>query len=323
MILGGFGAPLFLFLAGVAVPLSAGAKSRRLNDDRPAARAVEARGLQIFGLAFLFRLQAWILGGSAPSRLLKVDILNIMGPSIVAAAAIWGAMRTARTRILAFTVAALATTLLTPLVRTAPILDVLPDPIEAYLRPAGGFSSFTFFPWAGFLFAGAMVGLAFALGAPAERAPRLNYGFIAAGSTVAILAYAGSYLPSVYAHSEFWSSSPAFFLLRAGLLVAAVGLSYVWVAVRPAMWSPLEQLGRTSLFIYWIHVEMVYGLVSLRIHQTLSLGEAWVAYAVFCAFLILCSIGKDRFVGWWRRRHVGDVGPAGGSARSDVGFEAQ
>ena len=86
MVLGGFGAPLFLFLAGVAVPLSAGSKARRTGDIDGASRAVVRRGLEVFGLAFLFRIQAWVLGWSSPRSLLKVDILNIMGPSIMAAA---------------------------------------------------------------------------------------------------------------------------------------------------------------------------------------------------------------------------------------------
>ena len=34
------------------------------------------------------------------------------------------------------------------------------------------------------------------------------------------------------------------------------------------------QLGRTSLFIYWIHVELVYGLISLPLHRALSLPAA-------------------------------------------------
>ena len=85
-ILGGFGAPLFLFLAGVSVALSASSKARRLGDPALASRAVVRRGLEIFLLAFVFRVQAWVLGLGAPIGLLKVDILNIMGPSIMAAA---------------------------------------------------------------------------------------------------------------------------------------------------------------------------------------------------------------------------------------------
>src|SRR3954468_10034853 len=80
MVLGGFGAPLFLLLAGLAVPLSAGSKARKGADTWPAAVAVMRRGAEIFGLAFLFRVQAWILGWSSYRTLLRVDILNIMGP---------------------------------------------------------------------------------------------------------------------------------------------------------------------------------------------------------------------------------------------------
>ena len=50
-------------------------------------RAARPRDLRA---GLLFRLQAWILGWShRPTDLLKVDILNIMGPSIVVAALLW------------------------------------------------------------------------------------------------------------------------------------------------------------------------------------------------------------------------------------------
>ena len=87
IILGGFGAPLFLFLAGLAAVLSAESKLRKTGDFAASWRAVQNRGWQIFGLAFLFRLQSYVLsGGYSLSSLLKVDILNIMGPAIAVAA---------------------------------------------------------------------------------------------------------------------------------------------------------------------------------------------------------------------------------------------
>ena len=83
MILGGFGAPLFLFLAGLAVVLSAESKFRKTGDFAASWWAVQKRGWQVFGLAFLFRLQSYILsGGYSLLSLLKVDILNVMGPAI-------------------------------------------------------------------------------------------------------------------------------------------------------------------------------------------------------------------------------------------------
>src|SRR5205085_7264371 len=86
LILGGFGAPLFLFLAGVAVAMSAGSKARRGGSEATAVRAVQNRGAQIFLLAFLFRFQALVLSHGPLWTMLKVDILNVMGLAIVGAA---------------------------------------------------------------------------------------------------------------------------------------------------------------------------------------------------------------------------------------------
>jgi uncharacterized membrane protein len=310
MILGGFGAPMFLFLAGVALPLAAGAKYRQTADRRAVSNALVARGLEVFGLAFLFRVQAWILGWSSPRKLLRVDILNIMGPSLMAAAALWGMARTVRGRFIAFAAATLASALLTPTIRTTRWLDVLPDPVEAYFRQAGGLTSFSFFPWAGFVFAGALVGLVIDQTAPDQQEARLNRLFIAGGLSLAALSYAGSFLPSIYERSEFWTSSPAFFFLRTGILVATLGLSYLWMIRGTTGWSPIQQLGRTSLFIYWIHVEMVYGLISLKLHKAMTLPQAWAAYAVFGVFMLACSVLKDRVVRRFRHRRADHSSPA-------------
>jgi uncharacterized membrane protein len=303
MIVAGFAAPLFLFLAGISVPLAAGSKLRRTGDSALAASSVINRGFWIFFLAFLFRIQAWALGWGAPRGMLKVDILNVMGPAIAVAGALWGAVSVPRLRPVAFALVAAAISVVTPIVRTTPLLDPLPDALEAYIRPLGGLSTFCFFPWAGFVFAGVVIGVLLDEVRTLEGDSRLNGWLAVAGAALAGAAYAGSFLPTPYAHSEFWGGSPTFFALRVGFLTLVLPVSYVWerIAVRQS-WSPMEQLGRTSLFIYWIHVEMVYGLLSLRIHKTLSLPQAWAAYALFVILMLLCSIEKDRIVRWWNAR---------------------
>jgi uncharacterized membrane protein len=304
LIVGGFGAPLFLFLAGLAVPLSAGSKLRRSGDAVAASNAVIRRGLEIFGLAFLFRIQAWILGWSSPRSLLRVDILNIMGPSIAIAGVLWRTASTSRGHYVLFAGATLATTLLTPLIRYWGFIGQIPDPMEAYLRPVGDLSNFTFFPWAGFLFAGAFVGVALDDARSEEVERRANLWLGAAGVALALVAYRLSFFPTWYPQSRFWTSSPSFFFIRLGILTAAIAVAYAWDR-RPgaaAKWSPLQQLGRTSLFIYWIHVELVYGLISLSWHKNLSLNQAWVSLVIFWVFMLACSIAKDRVVEWWNQR---------------------
>jgi uncharacterized membrane protein len=298
MVVGGLGAPLFLFLAGVAVSMSAGSKLRRTGSVRTASSAVVRRGLEIYGLAFLFRVQAWILGWSRPRALLKVDILNIMGPSIMAAAALWGLAKTDRARYAIFAAATLGVALLTPILREATFIRALPEPIEAYFRPVPYLTNFAFLPWSAFVFGGAAVGLLIDAARSPAAEKRLNGMLALGGIVLAIVAFALSYLPSPYASSYFWTTSPAFFFTRLGLMIAGVAAGYAWES-RPGgatKWSPVQQLGRTSLFIYWIHVEMIYGLISRPIHHSLTFGQAWIAFGLFTLFMLGCSIVKDRVV---------------------------
>jgi uncharacterized membrane protein len=301
LILGGFGAPLFLFLAGIAVALSAASKARKLGDDRAAAITVQKRGLEIFLLAFLFRLQAFALSRSPAYTLLKVDILNIMGPAIVATALIWGAGSSARARVGVFAVATMAIAFATPIVRAFGWIAWLPDPIEGYIRPVPGLTNFSIFPWAAFVPAGAVAGVLIDCARTTAQETRLNWKFAIAGASLAAGAYGASFLPTPYARSDFWTSSPSFFFLRAGLMTFAIALAYAWEQ-RPGAgrkWSAVRLLGQTSLFIYWIHVEMVYGLISTPLHGALTLGQAWAALGVFCLFMLLLAAVKVRVANWW------------------------
>ena len=149
--------------------------ARRRRDADGRARGVEMacrRGLEIFLLAFLFRLQGFIVTpGGSPVKLFRVDILNIMGPAMVGVGLLWGAGRTVAVRVAACAVAAVSIGVLTPIVRTASLVNALPIWLQWYMRPTGDLTTFTLFPWAGFVFAGAAVGVLLAT-ATDERAER-------------------------------------------------------------------------------------------------------------------------------------------------------
>jgi uncharacterized membrane protein len=305
-VLAGFAAPTFLFLAGVGVALGASSRAKRTGDPGAAAASVRRRGWEIFGLAFLFRIQAYMLHPKAMlAGVLKVDILNIMGPSIVAAAAVWQAGHNLRRRLLLLGGCALAVTLLTPIVRTAPGLAWLPDPIEWYLRPVPGRNNFTFFPWAGFVFAGALVGVLIAQ--PRDAAAERRFHAILAPSALLFAAacYAGSYLPSIYAESNFWTSSPMFFLLRVGIVTAALSGAYFWEQRRRMLpltrpWSPMALFGQSSLFVYWVHVELVYGIATRPLQKNLSFETSLLYLAFFSLFMFALTLLKNWGVARWK-----------------------
>ena len=302
MILGGFGAPLFLFLAGVAVILSAESKFRKTGDFAAAWSATQKRGWQLFGLAFLFRLQSFILGGGHNAiGLLKVDILNIMGPGIAMAAILGQLSKQTTGRAFLLAVATCAIALLTPIIRIAPALAWLPDPLEWYFRPTSGRTNFTLFPWVGFVFAGGVAGVAIDRLRSAATARQLQVGLGVVGLTLAWVAHLASFQPSFYERSDYWTTSPSFFFLRVGLLTLLLPIGYVWEHApfrhKFSTWSYLEEFGRASLFVYWIHVEMVYGLLSRPIRRALSLEGALVAYVLFTIFLVSLVRLKNWIVG--------------------------
>ena len=293
IVVGGFGAPTFLFLAGISLSLAAGSRLRRsLGFSEVVARA-RRRGWQIFGLAFLFRLQSWLISGGGWNALLKVDILNIMGLSILASAVLWGLGRSALQRALLLALATVAVAMLTPPIRATPLLEFLPGPVEWYFRPSPGRTPFTFFPWAGFLLAGTSLGVWLDAAQSTRQERHTNLILAVVGPLMAIGGYAAAFLPPFYREASFWTSSPTFFFLRLGILTTALPVAYAWNALFVGR-SPLREFGVASLFVYWIHVEMVYGVLTTAIHRRLSFEQALVALGAFSLFLFALVKLKQR-----------------------------
>lgn len=305
-LIAGMGAPMFLFLAGVSVALAASGRERKLGGAARAAASIRRRGWEIFGLAFLFRLQSYVLNaGATLGGLLKVDILNIMGPSIVAAAALWQAGRRNGPRLALFAAAALALSFLTPPVRHAAVLSAVPDPLEWYLRPAAGRSTFTLFPWAGFVFAGGVAGVLVA--GAGRRSDRWPFQAALLGGSLLLVAaaYGASFLPSIYSNANFWTTSPTFFLMRAGIVSALLPLAWLYeqrprLLARWVRWSPMALFGRSSLFVYWVHTELAYGSVSLPLHKSLPFGQAFAAFLLLTLVMFVLTLGKNALVRSWR-----------------------
>jgi uncharacterized membrane protein len=295
IVVGGFGAPIFLFLAGVALALAAGSRLDKGMSETDVSARARRRGWQIFGLAFLFRLQSAILGGGGVRSFLKVDILNVMGVSMLGTAGLWGLVHSVAWRVVLLTTAAAATAMLTPIVR-AMALDWLPDPIEAYFKPVPTFSGFTLLPWGGFVLAGAAIGLWLDRARTPSAERRVIVWLALLGPALAAAGYGMSLLPPIYRETNFWTSSPTFFVLRVGVLVAAIPLAYAWTLMIRGR-SPLQELGIASLFVYWVHVEMVYGFLTWPIHRRLTFEWALLAFAGFTIVLYGLVKLRDRVIG--------------------------
>jgi uncharacterized membrane protein len=334
-ILGGFAAPLFLWLAGIGVALSAGSLSRRGERRGVVVETVARRGLEIFVLAFLFRLQAFIVSpGSYAVTLFRVDILNIMGPAIVASGIVWGLAAPARRSgtglksttehpertepkrqsfsvalggparlVAAYAGLACACAMVTPIVRAAAAVDALPIWWQWYIRPYGDYTTFTLFPWTGFVFAGAGCGVLLENASDGRTERRVLTAFAVAGAAVLVLGFATATRASIYAQSSFWTSSPTYFAIRVGVLMLGLAILAGMVgAISARRGLLLARLGRSSLFIYWIHVELVYGYATWPLRHRLPIWGTAVAFVLFSGLMYGAVVARDRLVEAWRTR---------------------
>jgi len=287
----GWAAPLFLFLAGVSVALAAASHLRKGKSIADASRLVQKRGWQIFALAYLFRLQSFMLSPVSPwFTMLKVDILNIMGLAMVMSAWCWARGRTERERALWLFVPAGLCVLLGQYAAGWWWPSLFHEQLQGYVRSTGPGGNFMLFPWAGFVLIGTWMGRLLVINrdAPADRTfhARLALG----GLAILIVGYAGMFLPTFTPHSIFWLTSTSWFLLRLGAMLVMLSLAWLWMQRPTAQhWSPMVLFGQTSLFVYWVHVEVVYGFPTYPLHYDLSINESLMAYGVFTLIMFVLA----------------------------------
>jgi uncharacterized membrane protein len=312
-------APLFIFLAGVSVALVT-EKLRGKGVARGAiAKQVTWRGAEVFGLGILFRAQEFILGIpiSPWTDLMRVDVLNILGLSMILLGVLcWvggggrGAAVVVRTRSLVLALAAAAVVALaTPVMWTTWRLRFLPWQVESYVNGVHIFDKpqvwlFPIFPWAAFAFVGLAVGF-WLFTDFAQRCEELGFLALALAGGAAFCAALAldRWGPAVYTVYDYWHTSPNFLLARCGVIVVILCLVYAWCrwGLAEVRFSPVEQLGRTSLLVYWVHIEFVYGRLSILPKGKCGIAAATAGLCVIFVAMLGLSVARTR---WSLRREL-------------------
>jgi uncharacterized membrane protein len=332
-------APLFLFASGISLALVTARALQKGITPPAAARSTMQRGAEIWGFGMLFRLQEFLLGRPyAPwTDLLRVDILNVIGIAIIlmglvcwlaslrirdaqattAAAAGSGVGTVPRSRYVISAIGAAAViALATPPLWTTHQPRWLPWYLESYINGVHNLGApqpwlFPIFPWVAFAFAGLAFGyLIFSEWSRAHE----TAAFALTGVAGVFLAVCGRWLDGrplqLYAVYDFWHTSPNFFLIRTGVLLGIVFVAYAWCRWGAALkgFAPVRELGRTSLFVYWVHIEFVYGRFSILPKRSQSILSATAGILVIFAAMVAVAALRNRMKGrglgalaFWRR----------------------
>lgn len=189
-----------------------------------------------------------------------------------------------------------AISLLTPLLWTIWRPRFLPWEIETYIDGVHNLGKpqtwlFPIFPWTGFAFAGLALGFLLT----SESTKKLGgYTFLLIGGAGISLVCLSQFLASrklqIYPVYDYWHTSPNFFMVRVGMLMLLLWFAYLWCRWGLGRWgfSPLIQLGQTSLLVYWVHIEFVYGRFTILPHHGNSIATASAGLCtIFLAMLAL------------------------------------
>ena len=120
-------------------------------------------------------------------------------------------------------------------------------------------TAFSIFPWGSYLAFGLAAGSAVPFVKRAEWtrvmqwAALCGFGLLLGGQYFSNLPF------SIYSNSNFWLNSPALVACKLGITLLLGSGAFLWTEYFSAGWSWVRLLGTTSLAVYWVHVELLYG----------------------------------------------------------------
>lgn len=290
---GGMPPAIFLFLTGVTFAFLMDSVERKGLSAAQRLTAALRRAGYLFALAFLFRLQLWLFGQptSPVSDLFRVDILNCMGLAMAVMALMTFFQTVERIRLCAALGVAIAAA--SPLVSALDWSRVHPV-VKAYMAP--DYLSFSFFPWAAFLAFGMSAGSILRIMNRdhmerfAQWSALFGLGLIAGAHYFSNIPY------SLYSKSEFWLDSPALVLIKLGVILMMISFAWVWNEyVVGERWSWVRQLGTTSLLVYWVHTELVYGRWFWYWKESLSVAQTVAVATVVIVLMVALSWMKTNW----------------------------
>lgn len=295
--LGGMPPAIFLFLTGITLAFLLESQERK--ELTPAAKllGVALRARYLLLLAIAFRLQLWLFAWpyGQPEDLLKVDILNCMGVTILLLSplALLGRISRIRWGLLL----GMGVSLASPLVSAAD-WSAWPVWLRNYIVPNA--QLFPLFPWAAFTCFGVAVGTMLKMASSRDLGRFVQWAVLA-GIVLVFGSQHLSNLPyTLYpVQSNFWLDGPWLIWIKLGLALILLGIAYLWTSHVATGWSWVRQLGTSSLLVYWVHTELVYGRWLNGLRGQLSTAQTVLMSVTVILAMIGLSLAVERRAAIW------------------------
>jgi uncharacterized membrane protein len=299
----GFIAPMFLFASGVAFGVATirSWEQHTVWDERVRRRVWKFLALIAIGYSLhLPYFSLWKTISEATSletkSMFQVDALQCIGVTllILQASVLLLPKKELFVRVVALS--AVVVIFGSPILWSLHFGAKAPLWLAAYMNAENG-SWFPLFPWSAYILCGVLFGNWFlnAAGHRTEVAVVLKFAAVSAG--LAVLALLALQLPfDFYPPHDYWKSHPSIILIRLGvvsIVAAAIFLAERYIQTPSRIPSIM---GRESLFVYIVHLLIVYGSVmgpglSYYIGPTLSLVQTlFVTILVFFIVMFLAVL---------------------------------
>jgi uncharacterized membrane protein len=297
--MGGLPARLFLLLVGVSAAIGFEHQLARGVDTATMRRKIARRGLQILGLAYLFRLQEHVLAGFKGGwrMLFRVDVLNAIGVAMLLVAAI-ATPRRGRPQYLPALAGAAILLGLGPLIGPTSVFPEWIAPLSSYIGGQRPMAYFPIFPWGSWALLGVALGH---LWVRQSRDPRGQarvflltglFGVLTTATVIGVRAIDPQVIR--YPSDLAQQMGPGAFFYRLGIIGALAAVAWLVTRLSGGRFSVMTQLGRTSLLIYWIHVNLCYGGIARPLRGKLGIpaATAWIGGLVL--LMLAISLLKTR-----------------------------
>jgi len=300
----GLSAPAFLFGAGLTFVISTRRRWEAYHHwDPPLARRVRRLLLVILlGLALhlpYFSFRKILIEGTLSEylQLFQFDVLHCIGIGLLSLHGLIFFFKH-ETRFYSLVIASIfIICFTTPIIWDIDFLKFFPPAIAQMFNGYHG-SPFPIFPYVGFLYAGVIVSWEFIVAMECKREKKFMSWLAIVGMVFIIVGYIFDIIPwQVYPTYNYWFTSPNYFLVRTGALMVIVA-AFWYLSQRLSQPKKIwTVLGIESLFVYVLHLLIIYGSVVNPAHNlqvifgnNLSIVQTTEIFAVMLVMMIASAL---------------------------------